>query len=77
MHSTRPETTGLDSEKPREIGAFSLPFVYLHSLERFSIDEHSENIDIIKTYRKQQQTEIAYAIESHKCPRCGAPILKK
>ena len=42
-----------------------------------SIDEHLENIDIIKAYRKQQQAEIAYAIESHKCPRCGAPILQK
>ena len=42
-----------------------------------SIDEHLENIDIIKTYRKQQQAEIAYAIESHKCPRCGGPILQK
>lgn len=42
-----------------------------------SMDEHLENIDIIKTYRKQQQAEIAYAIESHKCPRCGGPILQK
>ena len=48
-------------------------FFILPENESFSL----ENIDIIKTYRKQQQAEIAYSIESHKCPRCGASILQK
>lgn len=42
-----------------------------------SIDEHLTNIDIIKTHRKQVQAEIAYALETKRCPRCNGPILSK
>ena len=42
-----------------------------------SSDEHLENIKILKMYRKEQQMEIAYALENKKCPLCGGPILNK
>lgn len=42
-----------------------------------SNDEHLENIKILKMYRKEQQAEIAYALENKKCPLCGGPILNK
>ena len=38
--------------------------------------EHLENISYLKQIRKENQVEIEYAIESKKCPRCGAIILQ-
>lgn len=46
-------------------------------LSDVSMDEHLENIEILKMYRKEQQMEISYAIEHHKCPVCDAPIIQK
>ena len=42
-----------------------------------SLKEHVENIEILKTIRKENQNEIAYAIENRKCPRCGKAIISK
>lgn len=42
-----------------------------------SLKEHVENIEILKTIRKENQNEISYAIENRKCPRCGKAIISK
>ena len=40
-----------------------------------SLDEHVTNIKIIKTVRKEQENEKAYAIEQGKCPWCDSKII--
>ena len=43
---------------------------------KISKSEHLENISYLKQIRKENMAEIEYAIESKKCPRCGAIILQ-
>ena len=38
--------------------------------------EHLENISYLKQIKKENMAEIEYAVESQKCPRCGANILQ-
>jgi len=42
-----------------------------------SMDEHLENIEILKMYRKEQQDEIIYAMETNKCPWCENKIITR
>ena len=39
--------------------------------------EHVENISYLKQINKELKAEIAYAIESRKCPRCDGNIIQK
>ena len=38
------------------------------------VDEHVQNINLLKEYRKEQQAEMTYAIEQKKCPWCESPL---
>lgn len=40
-----------------------------------SLDEHVTNIKILKTVRREQEQEKAYAIENGKCPWCDSKII--
>lgn len=41
------------------------------------LEEHLTNIHILKTVRKEQENEKAYAIENGKCPWCDAKIIAR
>lgn len=42
-----------------------------------SHEEHVENIGYLKQVKKEEQAEMAYAIETRKCPRCGTWMKRK
>ena len=42
-----------------------------------SAREHVDNIAYLKAYRKEKEQEMAYAIETGRCPVCGKPMLKR
>ena len=39
------------------------------------LDEHIDNIQILKKVRKEQEAQMTYAIEHRRCPWCDGPIL--
>ena len=44
------------------------------SLSKVSLKEHLENIAVMRKVRKEQEAEMAYAIEKGLCPVCNSPI---
>ena len=41
------------------------------------LSEHVQNIKILKQVKKEQEADIAFAIENGKCPWCDSPIIKR